>query len=251
MVRGLRLAFIPLALLAYLVPVVGTPVALGDAGARAPAIPMHFAARAAASNASEGARIFADNCAACHGPDGKGTGQAPSLEAVSEAGVAAQTVRSGKDGMPSFAGQLSDTEISAVAQYVATDIATVSLAGGDVSRGNSLYGLNCAGCHGSTARGGALVDAGENAPDLDELRPSEIATAIRSGPGPMPVFPPSVLNQYDLSSIVMYVETLQQPEDPGGLALWHRGPMTEGLAAAAVIGLLALAAVWIEKRGRG
>jgi ubiquinol-cytochrome c reductase cytochrome c subunit len=125
------------------------------------------------------------------------------------------------------------------------------LSGGDLSRGGSLYRLNCSGCHGSTGRGGALVDTGENAPDLDELKPSEIATAIRSGPGPMPIFPPDVFDQRDLSSIVMFVETLQKPDSPGGFALGYRGPVTEGLASAAVVGLLALAAVWIERRGRG
>lgn len=239
MVRGSRLIFILISMLAVTETALCIGYAPDEARARAP------------QDSQAGAKIFADRCAACHGPEGKGTSQAPSLEAVSDAAVVVRTVGSGKDGMPSFAGQLSDSEISSVAQYVASSIATVSLTGGDLSRGGDLYRLNCAGCHGSTARGGALVDAEENAPDLDDLGPSEIATAIRGGPGPMPSFPPSIFDQNDLSSIVLYVEMLQQPEDPGGLALWHRGPVTEGLLAAAAVGFLALAAVWIEKRGRG
>lgn len=239
MVRGSRLFFILIAVLAA----AGTAVCIGYAPDEARGQTQQ--------DSAAGARIFAERCTACHGPEGKGTAQAPSLEAVSDAAVAARTVRSGKDGMPSFAGQLSDTEISAVAQYVASSVATVSLTGGDLSRGGDLFRLNCAGCHGSTARGGALVDVEENAPDLDGLEPAEIATAIRSGPGPMPSFPQSVFDQNDLSSIVLYVEMLQQPDDPGGLALWHRGPVTEGLIAAAAVGFLALAAVWIERRGRG
>lgn len=257
MVRGMRTFFILIALTftTFATPVAysqGVSTSIRNILAEFNANPVRFAAQAEQPS-SNGAEVFADNCGVCHGADGKGTQEAPSLEAVSSADIVAQTVRSGKDGMPSFSGKLSDSQIDAVAQYVAGSIATtaVSLTGGDLSRGGELYRLNCAGCHSSAGQGGALVDAGENAPDLDDLEPSEIATAVRSGPGPMPVFPPEIFDQKDLSSIVMYVETFKQPDHPGGLSLGYRGPVTEGLAAAAAIALLALAAVWIERRGRG
>ncbi|MHB1413367.1 MAG: c-type cytochrome [Thermoleophilia bacterium] len=198
-----------------------------------------------------GAAAFQQNCASCHGSNGKGSQRAPSLEAAGDAGFVSQTVRSGRDGMPSFSGRLSDAQISAVSEYVASSIATVSLTGGDLSRGGVLYRLDCAGCHGATARGGALVHTGGNAPALTGLAPVAIASAIRGGPGPMPVFPVGVISSHDLSSIVAYVRLLQQPEHPGGVSLGYRGTVTEGMASIGVLGVLVLLVLWIERRGRG
>lgn len=83
------------------------------------------------------------------------------------------------------------------------------------------------------------------------LAPSTIAGAIRSGPGPMPVFPPSVLDNEELASIVEYVRFMQNPPHPGGIALGYYGPVAEGLVAFGAVGLLVLIGRWIEKRGRG
>ena len=201
--------------------------------------------------ASAGAAIFQQSCAPCHGSNGKGSQRAPSLDTAGDAGFVAQTVRSGRDGMPSFNGRLSGAQISAVSQYVAGSIASVSLTGGDLSRGGVLYRLDCAGCHGATARGGALVRTGGNAPALTGLAPVAIAFAIRGGPGPMPVFPTAVLSSHDLSSVVAYVQLLEQPEHPGGVSLGYRGPVTEGMASIGVLGVLVLLVLWIERRGRG
>ena len=200
--------------------------------------------------ASPGVAVFAQNCAGCHGPLGKGTSIAPSLEAASDAAVVADTVRLGRGSMPAFGGRLTGDQISAVADYVAGTIAT-PLTGGDLSRGGILYRLNCAGCHGATIRGGALVETGGNAPALTDQSAATIAGAIRSGPGPMPIFPPNVMSQQDLASTVIYVQMMQNPDHPGGLPLGYRGPVTEGLVAAGAVGLLALVSFWIERRGRG
>ena len=59
------------------------------------------------------------------------------------------------------------------------------------------------------------------------------------GTGNMPLFGPDTVDQGQMDSIVRYVQALQHPEDRGGLALGHIGPIAEGFIAWAV-GLLLL-----------
>ncbi len=81
----------------------------------------HDAAKAAA-----GAQVFADNCAACHGPDGKGdrTQGAPNLtDAIwlygGDRDTITHTVTYARFGvMPNWNERLSEDEIRAVATYV-------------------------------------------------------------------------------------------------------------------------------------
>ncbi len=204
----------------------------------------------AAEPASPGALIFKENCAGCHGPDASGTEIGPTLKAVNDSSLVERVVRSGKGPMPSFAARLSGAEIGAVAEYIAST-STISLAGGTLSRGGSLYRLDCAGCHGATGRGGALVSVGLNAPALTGFSPAEVATAIIFGPGPMPSFSKAIVDQHDLASLVDFVETLKEPDHPGGQPLGYRGPVTEALAGAGALAVLLLVTVWIERRGRG
>lgn len=89
--------------------------------------------RDVASGAVDGAQIFASTCAACHGDRGKPTeamvarlgvrdlSAAEFRARVTPALVAGQ-VRAGSKNklMPSFAGALTDEQITAVAAYVAS-----------------------------------------------------------------------------------------------------------------------------------
>ena len=70
----------------------------------------------------DGAQVFQGNCGRCHTLTAAGTnGQVgPNLDNVSLSAADIESiVRSGRGGMPSFNGQLSDAEISAVAAFVA------------------------------------------------------------------------------------------------------------------------------------
>ncbi|CAM3906107.1 MULTISPECIES: cytochrome-c oxidase, cbb3-type subunit III [Paracoccus] len=79
-----------------------------------------------AALAAEGATVFADNCTACHGEDGKGdrTQGAPDLtDAVwlygSDPATITRIVHDGPFGvMPSWSSRLSEADIRAVAAYV-------------------------------------------------------------------------------------------------------------------------------------
>src|SRR3954470_21714712 len=72
--------------------------------------------------APDGASVFQGNCGRCHTFTAAGTsGQVgPNLDNVSlSAGEVESIVRGGRGAMPSFDGQLSNQEISAVAAFVA------------------------------------------------------------------------------------------------------------------------------------
>jgi len=72
--------------------------------------------------ARDGAAVFGDECAACHGTDGAG-GVGPTLSggavvaAFPDAADQTTVVVEGRGGMPSFGDRLSEAEIAAVVEY--------------------------------------------------------------------------------------------------------------------------------------
>ncbi|MCX6363386.1 MAG: cytochrome c [Actinobacteria bacterium] len=66
---------------------------------------------------SDGATVFASNCAGCHGTDGSG-GSGPDLRNEASIDKVVAQVTDGGANMPAFAGRLSDAEIQSVAEYV-------------------------------------------------------------------------------------------------------------------------------------
>ncbi len=80
-------------------------------------------AAAAPPRATNGAAIFAQNCAACHQANGKGIpGAFPALDGDAfvkgPPAPVARTVLKGRGGMPSFSSDLSDQQIAAVLTHV-------------------------------------------------------------------------------------------------------------------------------------
>jgi alcohol dehydrogenase (cytochrome c) len=75
--------------------------------------------RIADANLSGGRRIFTQNCAVCHGDDGRGghTGGAP-LDRVSDVAAVVQTITAGRNGMPAFRGAFTPEQIRDVSAYV-------------------------------------------------------------------------------------------------------------------------------------
>jgi len=81
---------------------------------------------AAAQAVSPGAAIFASNCAKCHGADGAGL-IGPQLagtvvEKYPDVADQIALVTTGRKGMPSFNGVLSDKQIQEVVEYTRTDL---------------------------------------------------------------------------------------------------------------------------------
>lgn len=78
---------------------------------------------------SQGAALYADNCAACHGSQGQGGGVAVRainspdyLTAITDE-VLDQLIREGTAGMPGFAGKLSDDQIALLIAFMRSWVA--------------------------------------------------------------------------------------------------------------------------------
>ncbi len=205
-----------------------------------------------AREASPGQELYGEHCSSCHGLRGQGTDQGPPLVA---AGVAAVDFMLSTGRMPLAdphqpmlrqSPRFTLREIDALRAYIASlgsggpSIPSVDLTRGNLVRGRQLFMENCAACHGADGQG-AAVNRGEVAPSLHVATPTQIAEAIRIGPGPMPRFGEKVFDQSDLDSLVRYVYTLRTIPDPGGAGLGHEGPVIEGFVAwLAGLGLLVL-----------
>jgi len=103
----------------YLVDVAARSIREAGPGSSQAGSPAPPASSAAAS-------LFAQNCAGCHGSDGKGTRSAGTPDFTSrsvQSGFSDQqivdTIRNGKPGrMPAWSGKLSDSQIAELATYV-------------------------------------------------------------------------------------------------------------------------------------
>ena len=216
-----------------------------------------------------GRALYMENCASCHGlkADGvlaKGNPEAyPSLLGLGPA-VIDFWISSGR--MPAAdptviqaarkPSRLSRAQSLAISAWVSSlgdgypYIPKVNSKDASLSSGLSLFALNCAACHTITGGGDALA-LGTYAPSLQNsaITATQIAVAIRSGPGNMPNFGSSLTDQ-QVADIVKYVKSdIQNPNNIGGAGLGGLGPVAEGFVALALgIGILALAAFWVGDR---
>jgi ubiquinol-cytochrome c reductase cytochrome c subunit len=210
-----------------------------------------------------GRQLYVVGCASCHGERGEGVRQrGPSLDDTGEAG-AYYYLSTGRMPLSDVGDQptrkepaYDADEIAALVAYVAglgdgPTLPEVDLERADLAHGGELFRANCAPCH-TAAGGGGALSYGRAAPSLRPSEPSEIAAAVRAGPGEMPVFGEDALPSDELDDVVRYVRYLAAPDDPGGLPLGRLGPIPEGLVAW-LIGMsgLLLAVYWIGSRGTG
>ena len=167
-------------------------------------------------------RLYVENCAFCHGPDGRGSGaSAPSMiprprdftqglfkyKSTPEGAppsdddlIAVLTNGLNASGMPYFRGTLSEQEIRDVVgvvkgftkAFAAAPTAPITLGPRpkstpeSVARGADLYKANCALCHGDDLRGGKWLKDSKGYPVV-----SRVLTApwtFRGGDAPEQVF---------------------------------------------------------------
>lgn len=214
-----------------------------------------------------GQYLYVQGCSTCHGLDGAGNGiprenknSIPSLQGVGAAdvdfwvGTGRMPISAPMKQAPRKTPVYSQEQIDAIAQYVTTNfgggppVPTVDLEAGDIVQGNLLYASNCAQCHNSAGSGGSL-GRDYNAPRLTQATPTQIAEAIRIGPGAMPLFGENTFDQQQLNSLVKYVDEFKYEDARGGLKLGSTGPVPEAYFAwfiglGAMLGLIR----WIGTR---
>ncbi len=189
----------------------------------------------------EGEKLFAANCASCHGLQAQGTGDAPSLIGV---GAAAVDFQVGTGRMPMAAQgpqaekkpvQFTDEQIAALAAWVASLSPGPAIpderylqGDGDLAVGAELFRINCAMCHNVAGAGGALTE-GKFAPALAGVTPKHIYEAMITGPQNMPVFNDANITPEDKSAIISYLKYIETNSSPGGFDLGSLGPVSEGL----------------------
>lgn len=218
----------------------------------------------AGGSAERGEQLYLANCVTCHGAGGTGIDPWPGIASAGEAGADFQlrTGRMPHSGEPGDQAQpkppaYEEREIRDLVAYVASlgngpELPEIGVDEELLPRGQELFAINCAPCHGSSGNGGA-VGGGAIAWPVTDDEPRIVVGAMLSGPGQMPVFD---FPEDDLTAVVTYVQHLGQAANPGGLAIGGIGPVPEGFVAWLVgMGLLALVVYLVgrqwDRRGGG
>ncbi len=229
--------------------------------ALATATPAQATTEYSATDIEDGQKLFAANCASCHGLQAGGSEVAPSLVGV---GAAAVDFQVGTGRMPAvISGQQA---IAKQVQFTAADRAKLGAfvaslgdgpavptaeehdgALGDAANGALLFRTNCAMCHGSVGGGGVLTE-GKYAPSLWDTDSQYIYEAMLTGPSNMPVFNNNNIPTEKKRDIIAFLE-FQREGSPGGLGLGAVGPVSEAVWLWIVgLGLIVSITVWVGAR---
>ncbi len=223
-------------------------------------VPLRAAGAPAEARAFDARSAFLGDCATCHGATADGTELGPSIRRANGA-LLDYELSTGR--MPlerphqvphRKPPHYTPAEMTALIDYILSlthaprdGVGRLDLAAANRADGGQLFRLNCAACHTWSGTGGALLH--REAPPLQPATARQIAEAVRTGPGAMPSFGQAALTDRQLDDVVAYVRYLDRPDDRGGFALWHVGPIVEGLIGFALgTGALLIAARAIGTR---
>jgi ubiquinol-cytochrome c reductase cytochrome c subunit len=216
---------------------------------------------AGADDIEAGRDLFLTNCATCHGLQGQGTRNGPTLIGVGAASVDFQVgtgrmplQNNGPQAIPKPV-EYTEEEISQMAAYVASlgpgpaipdeEYLEVVDDPERLAEGYELFRVNCAMCHNVVGAGGALT-RGKWAPGLMDVEPVHIYEAMTTGPQSMPVFNDANITPDEKQSVISYLKTVEETPSPGGWALGSLGPVTEGAFVwIAALGIIIGITVWL------
>ena len=214
-----------------------------------------------ATDAEEGGKLFAANCATCHGMGASGSKDGPSLVGV---GAAAVDFQVGTGRMPmqmngpqayKKPAQFNDEQTHQLAAYVASLGAGPAIpeedlldGKGNAAEGGEVFRTNCAMCHNAAAAGGALT-RGKFAPALADVSEKHIYEAMATGPQNMPVFNDANITPEGKKDIITFLKQIESNGSPGGADLGSLGPVAEGLFVwVAGLGVIIAFTIWLTSR---
>jgi ubiquinol-cytochrome c reductase cytochrome c subunit len=206
---------------------------------------------ASAADAGRGRNLYFSACAQCHGPDLGGVDRearvgagdtrvlGPPLRGVG-AGAADFYLRTGYMPLrdpyeqptrthPAYSERDLRALVAFIGSFGGERVPRVHPERGETGLGLVVFTENCAGCHQVVGEGGIVT--GARVPSLKKATATQIAEAVRVGPYVMPRFSERQISQHELDSLVRYVLYTREPEDRGGWALEHLGPVPEGIVA--------------------
>jgi mono/diheme cytochrome c family protein len=147
--------------------------------------------------------LYAQNCAACHGADGRGGASIalanPVYLAIVDENAMHNVVANGVRGtsMPAFAqsagGLLTDEQINVITSGIfsrwghkgildgTNPPSYAAKTAGDAARGEIVFGTYCASCHGSEGQGGSKGSAISNDSFLALVSDQELRTIVITG----------------------------------------------------------------------
>jgi len=186
--------------------------------------------------------LYGQNCAGCHGDNGKG-GAAIALAdpvylAITDDTIVRRATADGISGtsMPAFAqsagGMLTDKQITVIVQGIrerwaqpdvlrgATPPPYSSSESGDVSRGSVAYAQFCSSCHGAGGRGGLKASSIVDGSFLALLNDQELRTIVIVGrpdlgaPDWRGNVPDEPMSPQDVSDVVAWLAS-QRAKFPG------------------------------------
>ena len=198
---------------------------------------------------TRGRELYTQNCSSCHGADLRGGTAAPSLIGVGAADVdfwvstgrmpaAVPWIQVSHRGLQPY---LSPADETAIVRYVAAaspgpPIPLVAT-DGDAAHGRMLFQQNCQHCHGVDGNGGAIGGA-TWAPSLANATVTQLAEAVRVGPGEMPQFGDRQIDQRELDDIATYVTSQRGTARFTGFPIVAGGTVPEGMYGWLAAGIL-------------
>lgn len=162
-------------------------------------------------------RLFANNCAVCHGADGGGNFGFPNLTDNDwiwggEPEQIKQTITHGRIAvMPPWGAVVGETGVTDVTEYV------VSLSGREhdaakAALGKEIFATNCVACHGADGKGNQLLGAPNLTDDiwLYGGEPHEIRQTVRLGRNGVMPAQAELLKEERIHLLAAYVYSLSQ-----------------------------------------
>ncbi|MGH8908398.1 MAG: c-type cytochrome [Egibacteraceae bacterium] len=200
----------------------------------------------------QGALIYQQQCAQCHGGGGQGgtvpgtNRQAPPMLGLPVASIdlALRTGRMPPAGdpfdnrlrSPTVTGEDREALVGWMRQAFSLQGEIPAVQAGDPSRGLPIYQQQCAHCHGASG-GGGVAGAGAYTPPLTGYPPVVIAEAIRVGPFEMPQFSQDQITDEEAGDVVAYLDYVEEERGTPIFGLVELNPVY----AAAFVALAAVA----------